>query len=461
MVVTVAGRERLLVVGGDAGGMSAASQARRRRGPDDLEIVAFERGNHTSYSACGIPYLVGGIVTDVGSLVARDPATFRDRYAIDARLRHEVTAIDAERGAVRVRDLDAGEERWESYDQLVVATGATPVRPDLPGIGAAGVHGLQVLDDGIAVERDVRAGARRAVVVGGGYIGLEMAEALVRRGLDVTLVEAGPQPMGALDPDMGALVADAARGVGVVLHTGERVQAFETADDRVRAVVTDSRTLQADTVILGLGVRPNRTLADEAGIDVGDTGGITTDRRMHTSAEGIWAAGDCVETVHLVSGRRVAIALGTHANKQGRVAGINIGGGYDTFPGVLGTAVSKICSVEVARTGLNEREASDAGFVHESVVVESTTRAGYYPGATHMKTKLVAERNTGRLLGAQIVGRENAGKRIDALAIAIWNRMTVGEMTGLDLAYAPPFAPVWDPVLIAARKAAERIEEVR
>jgi NADPH-dependent 2,4-dienoyl-CoA reductase/sulfur reductase-like enzyme len=461
MLVGMAPPERLVVVGGDAGGMSAASQARRRVGPAELEIVAFERGNYTSYSACGIPYLVGGLVTDLASLVARDPATFRDSYAIDVRLRHEVLAIDTGRGAVRVRDLDAGVERWEHYDQLVVATGAVPVRPDLPGIDSPGVHGIQVLDDGVEVVRAVADGARRAVVVGGGYVGLEMAEALVHRGLDVALVEAGPQPMGTLDPDMGALVAEAVRDVGVALHTDERVQGFEADVDGIRAVTTDSRTLPADLVILGLGVRPNSALARDAGIAVGGTAGVTTDRRMRASAERTWAAGDCVECVHLVSGHKVAVALGTHANKQGRVAGINIGGGYAWFPGVLGTAVSKICSVEVARTGLNEREATDAGFDHESVVVESTTRAGYYPGATLMKTKLVAERHTGRLLGAQIVGRENAGKRIDALAIAIWNRMTVDEMTGLDLAYAPPFAPVWDPVLIAARKAAERIEELR
>ena len=451
--------ERLVVVGGDAAGMSAASQARRRLGPDELEIVAFERGNYTSYSACGIPYLIGGLVDDAQKLVARSPDTFRSSYAIDARLRHEAVEIDLERRAVRVRDLDAGTEQWEGFDQLVVATGAIPTRPKLPGADAAGVHGIQVLDDGIALLEALESDRPRcAVVVGGGYIGMEMAEAMVLRGLDVALVEGGPQPMRTLDPDMGALVADALRGVGVTLYLGERVEAFDTVDGHVRGVTTDARTLPADLVVLGLGVRPNTALAHDAGIAIGDTGGIITDRRMRTSEDGVWAAGDCVESVHLISGARVAFALGTHANKQGRVAGINIGGGYATFPGVVGTAVSKICSMEVARTGLNEAEADDAGFETLSVVVESTTRAGYYPGASRMKTKLVVEQRTGRLLGAQIVGRENAGKRIDGLAIALWNGMTVEEMTGLDLAYAPPFSPVWDPVLIAARKAAEEVE---
>jgi NADPH-dependent 2,4-dienoyl-CoA reductase/sulfur reductase-like enzyme len=456
-------RERLVVVGGDAAGMSTASQARKRRDGADLEIMVFERGNFTSYSACGIPYLVGGVVHDPGQLIARSPETFRTKYGIDVQLRREVTEIDLDRRAVRVRDLDGGVrggEQWYPFDQLMVASGAVPARPSLPGANAAGIHGVQVLDDGVAIRRvvdDER--PRRAVVVGGGYIGLEMAEALVMRGLEVSLVDAAPQPMRTLDPDMGALVAAALRAVGVTLYLGERVEAFETSGGRVRAVVTPERTMPADLVILGLGVRPNAALARAAGIAVGATGGLLTDRRMRTRSGGVWAAGDCVESLHLISGRPVAIALGTHANKQGRVAGINIGGGYATFPGVAGTAVSKICSVEVARTGLNEAEAAAAGFEAVSVVVESATRAGYYPGATAMKIKIIAERRSGRLLGAQIVGAEGAAKRIDALAVALWNRMTVEEMTGLDLSYAPPFAPVWDPVLIAARKAAERVEE--
>ena len=440
--------------------MTAASQARRRRGPDDLTIVAFERGHHTSYAACGIPYFVGDVIHEAEQLVVRAPEAFRDKFAIDVRLRHEVTGIDPDRKTLTVRDLDGGGESEEQYDQLVVATGATPIRPKLPGVDAAGIHGVQVLDDGVAVRRRLDGGGvARAVVIGGGYIGLEMAEALVQQGVDVALVEQSTQPMSTLDPDMGALVADAMRQMGIALHLEETATGFETAGGEVTAVVTNARTLPADLVILGLGVRPNSELARQGGIPVGPAGGIVTDRRMRSPVSGVWAAGDCVETFHRVSRRPVAIALGTHANKQGRVAGINLGGGYATFPGVVGTAVTKICELEIARTGLGEAEAAAAGFETESVAVESTTRAGYFPGAATMKTKLIVERRSGRLLGAQIVGRENAGKRIDALAIALWNEMTVEEMTGLDLAYAPPFSPVWDPVLIAARKAAERIDE--
>ncbi len=440
--------------------MSAASQARRRRPADDLEIVAFERGPFTSYSACGIPYLLGGVVEDHRDLVARTPETFRDRFDIDARTGHEVVAIDLAARRVRVRQTGSDREWAEAWDHLVVATGAEPIRPSLPGIDLAGIHGIQTLEDGLVVARELEeTEPRNAVVVGGGYIGLEMAEALVMRGLRVTLVEQSPQPMRTLDPEMGALVADALRDAGVDLRLEEAVEAFEATRGRVTGVRTSGGVLSAEVVILGLGTRPRSHLAEAAGIPVGPTGGIRTDRRMQTEVEGVWAAGDCVETFHRVSRAPVAIALGTHANKQGRVVGINLGGGYATFPGVVGTAVSKICEVEVARTGLNAEQAARAGFSFETVTVESTTRAGYFPGARTMKTRILAEQGSGRLLGAQIVGLEGAAKRIDVLAACLWNGMTVDEMQGMDLSYAPPFSPVWDPVLIAARKAAERIEE--
>lgn len=452
--------QRLIVIGGDAGGMSAASQARRRRGPEDLEIVAFERGDYTSYSACGIPYFVADTVKELDKLIARKPAEFRERQHIDVRMRTEVTEIDLDRRAVKARSIEAGSERWEGFDELMVATGGAPLRPPLEGIDAAGIFGVQTLNDGVLVREVVEdEKPRHAVVVGGGYIGLEMAEAFVVRGMDVSLVEAGAQPMATLDPDMGELVADAMRGMGIKVFTGERVSAFEMNDEgHVTGVVTDQRHLHADIVVLGLGTRPDVSLAEEAGLEIGPSGGIVVDQRMHTPTEGVWSAGDCTEKFHRVSLRPVAIALGTHANKEGRVAGINIGGGYATFPGVVGTAVSKVCDVEVARTGLKEAEAEAAGFDHLTATVDSTTRAGYFPGAAPIKTKLVVEARSGRLLGAQIVGKEGAAKRIDALATALWNEMTVDHMLNMDLSYAPPFAPVWDPVLIAARKAWEKVE---
>jgi NADPH-dependent 2,4-dienoyl-CoA reductase/sulfur reductase-like enzyme len=447
--------ERLLIVGGDAAGMTAAATARRRRPADELEIVAFERGVYTSYSACGIPYLIGGLVESVDALVARGPAE-HERRGVDVRTRAEVVAIDLDRATVRVRDLDDGTEVDEPFDRLVLATGSTPRRPALPGADAAGIFGVQTLEDGLAVRAavDGREGAH-GVVVGGGYVGLELAEALVRRGLHVTIVEAAAQPMTTLDPEMGALVADALGEVGVTVRVGERVEGFEVEAGTVRAVRTSAGvTLPADVVILGLGVRPNSELAAAAGLAVGAAGGVTVDDHTVTSAAGIYAAGDCVESFHRVSGRPIVAALGTHANKQGRVAGINATGGDATFPGVLGTAATKICRFEVARTGLNEQEAADAGFEAFAASIDTTTRAGYFPGATPIRVRIVVETSSGRLLGAQIVGEEGAAKRIDVLATAIWNEMTVEEVVSLDLSYAPPFGPVWDPALIAARAGA-------
>jgi NADPH-dependent 2,4-dienoyl-CoA reductase/sulfur reductase-like enzyme len=264
--------------------------------------------------------------------------------------------------------------------------------------------------------------------------------------------------MSTVDPDMGALVANRLRELGMDVRSGVAVTGLEQRDGVVTAVQTDDGSLPADIVVLGLGIRPNTALAAAAGLPLGPTGGVRVDLRMRVLGhDGVWAVGDCVESVHRVTGRPVHVPLGTHANKQGRVAGINIGGGYATFPGVIGTAITRVCDLEVARTGLLSAEADAAGFAFVTASVESTNRAGYFPGADLMTVKLLAERGTGRLLGAQIVGRSEAAKRIDPLAVALWNNMTVEEMIGLDLGYAPPYAPVWDPVLIAARKAADAL----
>ncbi|WP_329455022.1 FAD-dependent oxidoreductase [Streptomyces sp. NBC_01497] len=453
--------ERMVVVGGDAAGMTAASQARRLKGRHELEIVAFERGHFASYSACGIPYWVGGDVSDRDDLIARTPREHAERD-IDLRMRTEVRELDVPGQRVLARDLETGRETWTGYDKLVLATGASPLRPPLPGIDAPGVHGVQSLDDGQALI-DTLAGSkgRHAVVIGAGYIGVEMAEALLRHGFEVTVLHRDEQPMSTLDPDMGRLVNEAMTGMGITVLGGAAVTEIRTGEDgRVRAVATRDSEYPADVVVLGIGVRPRTELAEAAGLPLGESGGLLTDLSMRVRGhEDIWAGGDCVEVLDLVSGRTRHIALGTHANKHGQVIGANTGGGYATFPGVVGTAVSKVCDVEIARTGLREKEARAVGLRFVTVTAESTSRAGYYPGAQTMTVKMTAERGTGRLLGVQIVGGEGAGKRVDVAAVALTAGMTVERMTVLDLGYAPPFSPVWDPVLVAARKAVRKVRE--
>ena len=306
-----------------------------------------------------------------------------------------------------------------------------------------------------------RAQPRQAVVAGGGYIGVEMAGALARRGVAVTVVDQAAQPMTTLDPDMGAAVHRAMEGTGIDVRTGTAVTGSETGrNHKIGSVLTGDGSIPADVVVLGLGVRPDTSLARDAGLPLGDHGGLRANVQMQALGhDHIWAGGDCVEVLNLVSGQYQHVALGTHANKQGRVIGHNLAGSYATFPGVVGTAVSKVCHLEIARTGLREIDATRAGFEYVTVTVRSGTKAGYFPGTQQMTVKITAERCTGRLLGVQIVGYEGSAKRIDTAAAALWNRMTVEEMTGLDLAYAPPFAPVWDPILVAARQAAGAVRQ--
>ncbi len=437
--------DRLVVIGGDAAGMTAATNA--RRGRPDLEIVVLEKGTRTSYSACGIPYVISGSVHGLDDLVVRTPQEFRDGFRIDVRTRHEARAIDLDARRIEVRAIDQERTLHLSFDLLHIATGARPLRPDIPGIDGPDIFGVQTLDDAEVLLDAMGSRRRRAVtVVGAGYIGLEMAEAFVRRGARVTLVDRAPLPMRTLDPDMGARVAAAVRRFGIDLRTGTGVEAFEPG-----AVHTSRGEIPADLVILGLGVAPNSGLAIDAGIEAGAAGAIRADHRQRTSREGIYAAGDCADARHQVSGDRVHIALGTVANKAGRVAGINLGGGYATFPGVLGTAVTRVCEVEVARTGLSQDQADAAGIEYTVGSIEATTRADYYPGAEPLFAKVLAEKGTGRLIGGQLVGSDRSGKRIDTLATAITAGMTASAFIDLDLAYAPAVSPIWDAFQLAAR----------
>ena len=446
---------RLVVIGGDAGGMAAAAAARRQ--DPSLDVVALERGRWTSYSACGIPYLIGGEVKELEDLVVRRPQELRDSLGIDVRMRCEAKAIDLDGGKVEVRNSEQNRTFQLGFDLVHLGTGARPFRPPLPGIDLPFVGGLQTLDDAANLLRHVNhappwapAGIKRVVVVGAGYIGLEVAEAFVRREVAVTIVTNTAEVMTSLDPDMGAHVTRALRGLGITVRCGVDVIGFEPG-----SVLTAAGSLPADLVILGMGVAPNAELAEAAGLTLGAAGAVRVDRRQRTSHEAVYAAGDCCTSTHLVSGQEVYVALGTVTNKQARVAGTNLGGGYATFSGVLGTAITKVCDLEIGRSGLNETEAAGAGFSAVAATIEGTTAAGYLEAAGPVHVKVVAERGTGRLLGAQIVGRgPGAGKRIDVVATALTAGMHCFEVAELDLAYAPPFSPVWDPVAIAARKGA-------
>jgi len=359
---------------------------------------------------------------------------------------------------VEGEDLKTGRSWREPFDQLLIATGAVPIRPPIQGLDSKGVYELNTLQSGIEVRRAVdEENPKKIVIIGGGYIGLEMAENFALRGLQVTIIEKTSQVMNTLDPDMSDLLKKPLQEAGIALHLNESLKGLEINGGKVRGVVTDKRSLPADLVLLGLGVRPNSSLAQKAGIPVGKTGGIKVNDRMETEVQGVWAAGNCAESFHLVSRRPFFIALGTVANKQGRVAGINIGGGRATFPGVVGTAMVKVFDLEVARTGLQEKEAQDLSLAYVSAKIEGQTRARYYPGTGEITVKILAEKGTGRLLGGQIVGKEGAAKRIDVLATALHCGLTVEEMIHLDLGYSPPFSGVWDPVLIAARQAANQV----
>ncbi len=445
--------ERLVVIGGDAAGMSAASQARRRRTSDDLIIDVFEMTQRVSYSACGEPYYISGDVPNIEQLIARTPAQF-SQQDISVHLGNTVTEIDTDSRTITV--LNGHESRVVPFDQLVYATGARPVRPPIEGIDLTGVFHLKTLDDAEAIKA-AAAHAKNAVVVGGGYIGLEMAEAFHVRGITTTLVTSGTVVMNrSIDQDLGAIVTAGMRERGIAVQPGHRVNCLADEQGHVRGIQLDGSVLEADIVILALGTEPVSELAAEAGIRIGPTGAVAVDNRQRTSVEGIWSAGDCAEALHRITGRPANVHLGTVANKQGRVAGINIGGDEATFPGILGTAITKVLDIEIARTGLSQAEAEMAGIEAVTAITESTTMAGYWPESTDMTLKVTAERRTGRLLGAQIVGGRSAGKRIDTLATGIWNEMDGLAFSMMDLSYAPPFSGTWDPVLIAARRAYER-----
>jgi NADPH-dependent 2,4-dienoyl-CoA reductase/sulfur reductase-like enzyme len=384
---------------------------------------------------------------------------FKEKRDIDVYLHHEVLKIFPAKRSVLVKDLEKDKEFEVGYDKLVIATGARAVKPNIKGIDLNGIFTIRFLEDGIAIKNFIRESSpKKALIIGAGYIGMEMAEALVSLGIDVTIVEVMPNILGSMDDEINEVVEAELQKNGVKLLKSTSVIEF-VGDGFVRkAILNNGSSLDVDLVIVGAGIKPNSEIARDAGIEIGRSGAIAVNQRMETNIPGVFAAGGCAEAFHLVLGRPVYIPLGTTANKQGKVAGENAVGGNAIFKGIVGTAVFKVFELEVARTGISEKQAKEEGIDYVSTVIEHSSRAHYYPGGSKIRVKLIAERKTGRLLGAEMVGRDGVAKRIDVFATALHARMSIGEIAGLDLSYAPPFAPVWDPILIAANDIEKKLK---
>jgi NADPH-dependent 2,4-dienoyl-CoA reductase/sulfur reductase-like enzyme len=450
-------KERFVVIGGVAAGMSAASRARILR--PDMEILVFERNGYISHIGCGMPYLVSDIVKSSDSLLVYSPRFFKEKRNIDVYLHHEVKEVSPKKKTVMVKDMQTGEERDYSYDKLLLSTGARPVVPPIEGANLDGVFTLRRHEDGISVKDYVsRRSPRNGLVLGAGYIGMEMAESFSKTGMKVVVVEKTPTILGTMDDEINEMVEDELKRNGVALVKSKAVTKFTGESGLVKKAILDGGdSVDAAIALIGAGIRPNSEIAKGAGVELGQGGAIKVNSRMETNVPDVYAAGDCAEAYHLVLERNAYIPLGTTANKQGRVAGENVAGGIASFSGIVGTAVFKVFDLEVCRSGITEKEAKAEGLDYVSNVIEHTSKAHYFPGSSMIRVKLVADKETGRLLGAQMVGGEGVSKRIDVFATAITVKMTAKEIASLDLGYAPPFSPVYDPILIAAEQLNQRI----
>ena len=439
---------KVVIVGGVAGGATAA--ARIRRLDEQAEIIVFERSGFISYANCGLPYYIGDVITDPEDLTLQTPESFYDRFRVQMKVRHEVTAILPEKKSVRVKNLETGEEFEESYDKLLLSPGARPTQPRLQGVDLERVFTLRTVEDTFRVKEFVNNEKPRSVVLaGGGFISLELAENLRHLGLEVTIVQRPMQLMNPFDPDMAAFIHSEMRRGGVQLALGQTVEGFEAKDGGVDVLLKDNAPLHADMVVLAIGVTPDTALARDAGLELGLKGTILVNDRMETSIPDVFAVGDAVQVCHLVTGLDSVISLAGPANKQGRIAADNICGRDSRYEGSLGSSVIKLFDLTAASTGVNETNAKKAGLEVEKIFLSPMNHAGYYPGAEMMTMKVVFEKDTYKLLGAQIVGGAGVDKRIDVLATAIQNHMDVRDLQNLHLAYAPPYGSAKDPVNMA------------
>ncbi len=439
---------KILIVGGVAAGASAAAKARRTN--ESAEIILFERGPFVSFANCGLPYYIGGDIGNRGDLLIQTPDSFRKRFNVDARVFHEVLRIDRAGKRVEVKDLKAGKTLFETYDKLILAPGAGAIVPDLPGIRADNIFVVKTVPDSDAVKSFLQGGERKnAAVIGAGFIGLEAAEALKKRGLNVTVIEMLPQVLPPFDADMASFVAQQLEAEGINLILSDGVKAFHGGALASEVELSSGRRVPMDLAILSIGVRPELKLARDAGLEIGDSGGIKVNEFQQTSDLDIYAAGDAAETMNLVTGLKARIPLAGPANKQGRAAGANAAGDQLSFPGAYGTAIVETMGITAGKTGLSERDAQKAGIPAYASYTHSLDHAGYYPGSHLMHIKILVEEKTGRLLGAQIVGESGVDKRIDVFATALASRLKVTDLENLDLAYAPQFSSAKDPVNMA------------
>ena len=439
---------KVVIIGGVAGGATAA--ARLRRLDEAAEIVVFERSGYVSYANCGLPYYIGGAIEEPEALTLQTPESFFARFRVDMRVRHEVTAIHPEKKTVSVKALETGEEFEERYDKLILSPGARPTQPRLPGVGIGKVFTLRTVEDTFRIKDYINAHhPKSAVLAGGGFISLELAENLRELGMEAAIVQRPKQLMTPFDPDMAAFIHGEARRHGIRLALGHTVEGFAERDGGVDVLLKDAAPLHADMVVLAIGVTPDTVLAKEAGLELGLKGSIVVNDRMKTSVPDIYAVGDAVQVKHSVTGQAAVISLAGPANKQGRIAADNICGGDSRYLGSQGSSVIKVFDLTAASTGVNETNAKKAGLDVDTVILSPMSHAGYYPGGKLMTMKVVFEKGTYRLLGAQIVGYEGVDKRIDVLATAIRAGLTAIQLKDLDLAYAPPYSSAKDPVNMA------------
>ena len=439
---------KIVIVGGVAGGATAA--ARIRRLDETAEIVVFERSGYVSYANCGLPYYIGGVIQSAAELTLQTPESFWKRFRVDMRIRHEVTAIHPDQKTVSVRNLDTGESFRESYDKLLLSPGAKPTQPELPGTGLPRLFTLRTVEDTLTIRDFVeREHPKSVVLAGGGFISLETAENLRELGMEVTIVQRPKQVMNPFDPEMASFLHAKLRERGIKLRLGRSVEGFQEDGEQVRVLLKGEEPLTADMVVLAIGVTPDTRLAKDAGLELGVKGSIVVNDRMEASLPDIYAVGDAVQVKHFVTGSETLVSLAGPANKQGRIAAENLCGGDSRFTGPQGSSVLKIFDLTAAATGINERTARAAGIDCDKVYLSPANHAGYYPGGSLMTMKVLFERKTYRLLGAQIVGREGVDKRIDVLATAIRAGLTALSLTELDLAYAPPYSSAKDPVNMA------------